>query len=84
MADSSFGNDLWVRHFECGKQLTLQDNIPAIETYTLDGIESSSKLMDFCKKRAQLESDYSKAMQKLAESFKDTKRKKKLERMENL
>lgn len=52
----SFGSALW-------------DNIPAIETYTQEGIEFLQKLNDYVKKRALIDSEYAKSIQKLHEIF---------------
>jgi hypothetical protein len=52
-----------------------QDNLAAVEVHTQEGIDFLAKFNEFLKKRAAVEADYAKAVQKIAEQYRDTTKK---------
>ncbi|KAI8817102.1 uncharacterized protein EV422DRAFT_622972 [Fimicolochytrium jonesii] len=58
MSDVSFGRHLW-------------DQWESVESYTKVGTQSLERFNEFLKRRAEIEGEYAKALQKLARSHKD-------------
>ncbi|RKO93297.1 hypothetical protein BDK51DRAFT_51520 [Blyttiomyces helicus] len=63
----SFGGDLW-------------DQYPNVELYSQTGIQFLEKLNEFLKKRAEIERDYAKSLQKLVRGYKEEIAKKNTEK----